>query len=340
MSQPQSLPLILIVLVVLTQNNVGVVADAGNQTSLTAHDPIVILGDSGFTEENGVTTGSGSVDDPYIIEDWTINASLGRSVDLGGTFADGQGILIVDTTANFVVRNVHVHSGLVGGEYQTPKPGILLLNVMHARIEGSTFTENYVGILALSVKFSLIRKNLLINNTVGIDLTNYSTANLLDRNVIGKGVYGVEITAGSRDNVVSNNRIEEQSVDGILLVDQSTSGNSFVNNVIRENRGNGITMWSVSSNVFTSNFVMGNNVGFLMRWSDGNELHENIILSNNVGLQLITSPPYFAPPINTITGNYVVHNKIGILLCKSPGNVLEPNVVVANQESFVEYTTC
>ncbi len=38
----------------------------------TAHDPIVISDDGGFTPANGVTGGSGTSSDPYVISDWEI----------------------------------------------------------------------------------------------------------------------------------------------------------------------------------------------------------------------------------------------------------------------------
>jgi hypothetical protein len=38
----------------------------------TPHAPIYINGDENFTEENGVTGGSGTINDPYIIEGWNI----------------------------------------------------------------------------------------------------------------------------------------------------------------------------------------------------------------------------------------------------------------------------
>src|SRR5437867_10257610 len=38
-----------------------------------SHPPIVIKSDSAFTPENGVTRGSGSTDDPFVISCWLIS---------------------------------------------------------------------------------------------------------------------------------------------------------------------------------------------------------------------------------------------------------------------------
>jgi len=42
------------------------------------HDPISISGNAGFLDSNtstGISNGSGTADDPYVIEGWEINAS-------------------------------------------------------------------------------------------------------------------------------------------------------------------------------------------------------------------------------------------------------------------------
>ena len=58
----------------------------------TPHDPIYIVGDD-FSEENGVIDGNGTPEDPYIIEGWEV---------------EGSGIVIRDTEASFVLRNLEI----------------------------------------------------------------------------------------------------------------------------------------------------------------------------------------------------------------------------------------
>jgi hypothetical protein len=61
------------------------------------HEPIYIHGDDAFTWENGVVKGSGTADDPYIIEGWIID-----------THSHDYGIYIDGTRANFVIRNCQI----------------------------------------------------------------------------------------------------------------------------------------------------------------------------------------------------------------------------------------
>ena len=72
---------------------------SGIVSAYTPHTPILIVGNAGFTAGNGVTGGSGTPSDPYIIEGWEIGAS------------SLTGIAIWNTDAQFIIRDVYVHSG-------------------------------------------------------------------------------------------------------------------------------------------------------------------------------------------------------------------------------------
>ena len=86
------------------------------------HLPIYINGNENFTSQNGVTDGSGTDDDPYIIEDWVI-------VGNGST---SEGIFINNTYAYFVIRNCTI-SNLTN----TYDSGILFNHVENGRIENT-----------------------------------------------------------------------------------------------------------------------------------------------------------------------------------------------------------
>src|SRR5438132_11449906 len=66
-------------------------------TNPTLHAPIIIQSNSDFTVDNGVTGGNRPSADPYIIEGWEI------------AFPPTYGILIQNTNAHFVIRDVGVH---------------------------------------------------------------------------------------------------------------------------------------------------------------------------------------------------------------------------------------
>src|SRR6266540_4285655 len=97
------------------------------------HAPILIQGNSGFTQENGVIGGTGTGSDPYVIEGWEIASP------------PSYGIFVVDTNAHFVIRNVYVHSAPPFSDFV----GVVEFEeVANGRIENVTLSNNsgYAGI--------------------------------------------------------------------------------------------------------------------------------------------------------------------------------------------------
>jgi len=96
-------------------------------TVTPAHAPIIINGNSGFTAANGVSGGSGTASDPYIISGWNINGWNYPSA----WNPPNATIAITNTTSYFVIQNVVAAGAGVG-------PGIRLNNVANGVIENST----------------------------------------------------------------------------------------------------------------------------------------------------------------------------------------------------------
>src|SRR5207247_9380350 len=90
-----------------------------------AHPPILIVGDQSFTPANGVTNGNGTIQAPWIIENWEITADT------------AAGIEIMNTNSYFVIRDVFIHPSHI-----TPaRSGIPLQNTINGRAE-NTHTAN------------------------------------------------------------------------------------------------------------------------------------------------------------------------------------------------------
>ena len=96
-------------------------------SAYTVHLPILIEGDAQFTPANGVTGGSGAPGDPYVIADWSINATT------------ANGIEIRNTTAHFVIRGVYIYSDAI----PSTGYGVVLRNLSDGSVEASTF-EDYL----------------------------------------------------------------------------------------------------------------------------------------------------------------------------------------------------
>ena len=129
------------------------------RATLTTHDPIYIEGNDNFTPANGVVAGSGTENDPYIIENWDINAE------------NANGIEIRNTTAYFIIRNCLVENGGYSHD------GIYLGNVINGKIENCTCYNDYSGIRLDSSSNNTLVNNSCSNDEDGIrlDSSSYNT---------------------------------------------------------------------------------------------------------------------------------------------------------------------
>ena len=97
------------------------------------HPPIRIIGNDEFLQENGVSGGSGTKDDPYIIENWLI-------ISYGSV---SQGIFINRTDAYFIIRNCVITGFQDPNEF---RQGIEFSEVTHGTLETTVVSESEIGI--------------------------------------------------------------------------------------------------------------------------------------------------------------------------------------------------
>lgn len=197
---------------------------------LVGRGPIAINSDSDFTSANGVTGGSGTASDPYIISGW----------DIEFNWVSAQ-ISISNTRAFFVLRNVT--AGGVGD-------GIVLNNVANGRLEnlgtggGSVPGDSGVGIRVTGSNHVWI---------VGVQESSTGTRNeggggpgtiissssniFISNNVFGPDVYYVVSISGSINVTVVGNHIyggdsynnQGYGLDLAGSTNVTVSGNSFQN---------------------------------------------------------------------------------------------------------------
>jgi parallel beta-helix repeat protein len=113
------------------------------------HGVISIASDYEFTVANGVCSGSGTFDDPYVIEGWKIDAGDSR-----------HGIRVHGTTRPFVIRNVTVSGASAAA--------ISLSYARNANIEGCMFEANWAGVTLNFSTFVRIVRCTFEKNTDGI----------------------------------------------------------------------------------------------------------------------------------------------------------------------------
>ena len=173
-----------------------------------SHPPIYINGNDDFTHENGVTGGSGTEEDPYIIENWVIS----------GNGSVNDGIFINNTNVYFVIRNCTVYGFHHPDEYYD---GIELQYVENGRIENTKVNESHS---CIHLRYST---NITINNCSCYDFPY---------------LYGYGILCYRSKNITIKS-CEYYNLDvGIHL---SKSWDIVVENIKSYNNNKGLTSWAV-----------------------------------------------------------------------------------------------
>jgi len=286
---------------------------------LTPHAPIYINGNAGFTPANGVTLGSGTENDSYIIENWDLSR-----------------IHIANTTAHFVIRNCYVH-----GTY-----GIDLWDVKNGMIENNTCQNNQeYGIYLWHSTNITLKNNKLVNNKYNFDVSGSDLSHFIhdiDKTnlVNGKPIYYLidnsnlvinqDNTVGylgliSCDNIRVENLVFGSDAHGIFL---AYTENSQIKNCVFSNNENSIYLWESNNNTLIGNTIDNSN-GIRLDHSNNNTLIGNTS-DNHSG--------YWRPGINlqlsdnnTLIGNTCDNNYTGIFLYGfSDNNTLSGNTCKNN----------
>ena len=122
---------------------------------LTIHPEIYIINDQQFDLAHGVTGGSGTELDPYVIQGWEMDASTTSTA----------GIDIRYTSVYFVIRDVYVHG---------VTDGIDFLYVVHGTIENTTTANNFNGITLSSSVADVIANNTVDGAALGVSVCNFN----------------------------------------------------------------------------------------------------------------------------------------------------------------------
>ncbi len=311
---------------------------------------ITILSDADFTAENGVVSGSGTEDDPYVIAGWEIE------VGEGGFY----GVRIENVDAHFVLRGLVIHGA---GD---PAGAAMRIGFSSGgRIEGCTITESVNGIEIVSSTGIRIERCVLYVTGRGLRVLgetpeeyrlDIDDSNLLNGSPIlyyygldGETIDGFETThmtiADSRNVTVSNNEVvngdgielafvtdsivERNSVHrkspvltdhGILLY--RSDRNTIRQNGVWNNRLAGIQLALSSENTIEGNSLYANDTGIRLVGSDSNTIKENDLFANVTAIFLTGGATG-----NTILGNVIYHEntKEGISLEVATGNRIEKN---------------
>jgi len=282
------------------------------------HAPIFINGNSQFTSANGVTGGSGTVSDPYIIEGWDINAS------------SAIGIRIENTHAYFVIRNCYVHDG--GANWE----GIYFSNVVNGGIENSIILRNFHGVsLKDSKKINIVNANVSYNNRKGVVLAGNSNETRLDHvSIYGNVLTGIDLGGSGYGGIIGSQIIGNEgtgidlkgssymSIDGCNVSKNKGNGGIYsgsavtkvniTNTEVCSNMGNGVELYGATwVNIKNSKFIANaeNGISFNSSFEHSNSEISNCTIAGN-GDNGVYFYAYSAGGNSYIRNNLIYSNNI------------------------------
>lgn len=225
----------------------------------TLHDQISIRSDADLHTGNGVTSGSGSVDDPYIIDDWSIEVSA------------GAGIEVKNTLAYLIIRNC-----TIVGKGRTVI-GIIVSQASHVEVNNCKLTDLAKGIFVYQSPTTMVNENACINCIRGIEGTESNTISIVGNKIHGTLEHGVFLWR-CHDALLANNSIAD-SRNGMYL-DSCHRGNLRSNDITNMNHG--MFLWDCFDCSITGNTITDCELGLaIVHTSEGNSIFHNAFLDNN-----------------------------------------------------------
>jgi hypothetical protein len=166
------------------------------------HDPIYIGGNDQFTPENGVTGGNGTVNNPYLIENWVFIA-----------VGSGEAIHIVNTDAYFIIRNCTIRGF---------QDGIFFSRVVNGGIEETTIETttawDETGIILVNSMNIAITDNIINSDTTNLGLESAYNIIISRNTFTGWLVIGGNSYIIFSYNTVSNGSLH---VEGSCILDSN-----------------------------------------------------------------------------------------------------------------------
>jgi parallel beta-helix repeat protein len=234
-----------------------------HRSSFESHDQIIIYGDDDFVEQGW--PGSGTSEDPYIIEGYEI-------------VSDYDCIAIHSTTVHFVVRNCYVRA-LAPSEH---RDGIKIQSADYGVVEGCIVEMKGNGLYVLLSSNVVLRNNTVRNTPdYGIHISSSSSCEIYENTVYNVPSQGIDAFTIS-DCIIGNNSLWDCEAGGISLYD--SSNNIVENNIVHDCGSNAISLETCTSCVFRNNTVFSNaGPGFYNYDSDQCDLIDNEIYDNEEG---------------------------------------------------------
>lgn len=283
------------------------------QTIVEITTQLLITSNAGFTSAG--FSGSGNIDEPYVLSEYSINTGSVSGIEIRNTDAyfliDSVSIVNSDNSGAGGVHLTNVKNGKIQkSNFSDCDYGIYIYGSSYINILENNFQSNSKGIMIKdSSNFNLISQNTVSNSldsAIYIDksnnntvINNYATENnrgiifaysshynvMKDNNIRDHNRYGIFVGTGSNYNQVINNTVVGNLQDGIFLSNYQGNAqyNEIQDNNVSQNGWNGIHVVGNEFNILTGNQANSNHKnGFLLEGTSNNEFSNNSAYQNHL----------------------------------------------------------
>ena len=207
--------------------------------------------------------GSGTFNDPYIIENVTINGGNSETC-----------LEIRNSNVYFIIKNCSFYNS------GWNDAGIRLYYVNNGKLINNNCSDNaHYGIfLSEFCDNNTISGNIVNNNREGIWLNNECNDNILLENNMSNNDHGILLEGNCNNNIVSGNNASNND-NGIILYDSNL--NNISGNTVNNNLRDGVAFNGGSENIITENIANNNGfAGIYLFVSNNNTISRNTANNN------------------------------------------------------------
>lgn len=235
---------------------------------INARSSIYIASDEDFTSINGVVSGDGTENNPYILSDWIISAT------------SEVGIYIKDTTSYFIILNCDISGG--GANYD----GIYLENVENGRIEQTDSRLNRIGLRIInSENITLIDSRIFSNQVDGIRSSGTNNMVLNSVLIYSNGLIGFNVINNNYNVSIWNSELNSNGQGAVSI--SYTNLLNFENNSVNSNGEYGFVFSNCNSITIKNNSLsIGSGDGFTFYNGINLKLDNCSLLSFNNGIKI------------------------------------------------------
>ncbi|MBI5000507.1 MAG: right-handed parallel beta-helix repeat-containing protein [Euryarchaeota archaeon] len=303
--------------------------------SYTPHAPIWINSSADFTSTNGVYSGNGNPDNPWVIENLFIN-STGYE----------YGIYIRFTSDHFIIRNCYLSNNYTGTQFMiSPSDGyywtagISLTHVSNATIQNNLIERNHGNGIYIGVANNIrIENNSIKNNLMGIYVSVSTGIMIADNNFSGN--QSEDVLIGQSKNITFKRNIFTSGFNFEMgRLDEFTDFNIDSSNIINgkpiyylKNQIGGVVPNDAGQVILAncSEFIIENlnlnptkTRGIILGFSNNNTIRNNILSGFNTAISILGSSSNF------IYNNTIKDCYFGIIIAGS-NNTLYHNSFINN----------